>query len=100
MRTPRGLLLCGLLAACGASMPTTKLPEWQKSLPPASVIATGSARGFTTARGIVHLHSPYSHDACDGMPRDAAGTPNEPCLQHLRAALCTDKIDFAALTDH
>ncbi|HEX5060746.1 MAG TPA: hypothetical protein VFV99_15360, partial [Kofleriaceae bacterium] len=52
------------------------------------------------ARGIVHLHSPYSHDACDGMPRDATGAPNEPCLEHLRAALCTEQIDFAALTDH
>ncbi len=93
-------MLCIVAAACGDSMPSTALPEWQKSLPPASVIATGSARGFTTARGLVHLHSPYSHDACDGMPRDANGAPNEPCLQHLRAALCTEKIDFAALTDH
>ena len=52
------------------------------------------------ARGIVHLHSPYSHDACDGMPRSATGVPNEPCLEHLRAALCTARIDYAALTDH
>jgi hypothetical protein len=34
------------------------------------------------------------------MPRDANGVPNEPCLQDLRAAVCIDKIDFAALTDH
>ena len=62
----------------------------------------GSWRGLVPARGIVHLHSPYSHDACDGHPRDPLplGTPNEPCLTDLRTALCTDHIDFAALTDH
>jgi len=87
-----------VVAACGNSAPG--LPAWDKALPPASVMATGSERGWVTARGIVHLHSPYSHDACDGMPRDAAGVPNEPCLTDLRTALCTDHIDFAALTDH
>jgi hypothetical protein len=71
---------------------------WDKSLPDAS--AMGSWRGLQPARGIVHLHSPYSHDACDNMPRDAQGVPNEPCLEDLREALCVDKIDFAALTDH
>lgn len=54
---------------------------------------------MTPARGIVHLHSPYSHDACDNDPRPG-GAPNEPCLQHLRDALCTTKIDYANLTDH
>lgn len=54
---------------------------------------------MTPARGIVHLHSPYSHDACDGDPRPG-GAPNEPCLANLRAALCTTKIDYANLTDH
>lgn len=60
----------------------------------------GVRRGLTPVRGIVHLHSPYSHDACDGEPRDAAGVPDEMCLQDLRAALCTTRMDFAALTDH
>jgi len=59
----------------------------------------GMRRGMTPARGIVHLHSPYSHDACDGDPRPG-GAPNEPCLAHLRDALCTTKIDYANLTDH
>jgi hypothetical protein len=88
-----------LLGACGGNS-TPQLPEWVKTLPPASELGTGSARGLVPARGIVHLHSPYSHDACDGMPRDAAGVPNEPCLQSLRAALCAERIDYAALTDH
>ena len=85
-----------LVAACGSS--SKSLPEWDKSLPDASVM--GSWRGLQPARGIVHLHSPYSHDACDNKPRDANGVPNEPCLQDLRRALCVDHIDFAALTDH
>ncbi|HEY5951101.1 MAG TPA: hypothetical protein VIV40_36670 [Kofleriaceae bacterium] len=96
----RAWYLCALLAACGDGTPSSTLPEWSKTLPPASVLGTGMARGLVPARGIVHLHSPYSHDACDGMPRDASGIPNEPCLDHLRAALCADQIDYAALTDH
>jgi hypothetical protein len=51
------------------------------------------------ARGIIHLHSVYSHDACDGLPRPN-GQPNAPCLAHLRQALCTTRQDFALLTDH
>ncbi len=79
-------------------MPQPELPPWDKTLPEARVM--GTWRGLVPARGIVHLHSPYSHDACDGMPRDASGVPNEPCLGDLRAALCATHIDFAALTDH
>jgi hypothetical protein len=86
------------LSACGGSSPPP-LPDWDKSLPEASVM--GSPRGFERKRGIIHLHSPYSHDACDNMPRDpATKAPNEPCLADLRSALCIDHIDFAALTDH
>jgi hypothetical protein len=92
--------MCAVLGACGGNhaAPDAALPTWDKTLPPASVL--GSWRGLVPARGIVHLHSPYSHDACDGNPRDMNGVPNEPCLQDLRAALCTDQIDFANLTDH
>ena len=86
-----------LLAAC--SHPAPPPPAWQKTLPDASVM--GARRGLQPARGIVHLHSPYSHDACDNHPRDpSTGAVNEPCLQDLRVALCTDRIDFAAMTDH
>nr|HEX4314442.1 hypothetical protein [Kofleriaceae bacterium] len=98
------LVLFGLLGACGgapgaadATMP--QLPAWSKTLPDASVM--GARRGLVPARGIVHLHSPYSHDACDNMPRDpVTGAVDEPCLDDLRAAVCADHIDFAALTDH
>jgi hypothetical protein len=93
----RASIIC-ILAACGGSS-APALPVWVKTLPDASVM--GPWRGLVPARGIVHLHSPYSHDACDNKPRDTAtGVPNEPCLADLRAALCADKIDYAALTDH
>lgn len=91
--------MLGLVAACGDNTaPAAELPAWDKALPSASVM--GVRRGLVPARGIVHLHSPYSHDACDGEPRDADGVPNEPCLANLRAALCTTHIDYANLTDH
>lgn len=50
-------------------------------------------------RGVMHLHSPYSHDACDenGLP---GGEPNPACLADLRAAVCATGLDFALLTDH
>lgn len=70
---------------------------WHRDLPPAA--AMGVRRGLTPVRGIVHLHSPYSHDACDGEPRPG-GVVDEACLGDLRAALCTTRIDYAALTDH
>jgi len=105
MRTLASWLVAIGVAACGGSSPqppdsntSQTLPAWDPTLPDASVI--GAPRGLQPSRGIVHLHSPYSHDACDEMPRDANGVPNEPCLQDLRRALCVDKIDFAALTDH
>lgn len=89
--------LCSL-GACGGDDPPPGPPAWDRTLPDAREL--GVRRGLSPARGIVHLHSPYSHDACDGDPRDAAGRPNEPCLADLRAALCATRIDFAALTDH
>ena len=50
-------------------------------------------------RGIVHLHSHYSHDACDGNPQPD-GIPDENCLEDLREALCEVRIDAAFLSDH
>ncbi|MBX3157446.1 MAG: hypothetical protein KF773_15835 [Deltaproteobacteria bacterium] len=92
------LLLAVAAAGCGGTTAPPDLPAWEKHLPPASVY--GARRGLQPARGIVHLHSPYSHDACDNRPRGADGAPNEPCLADLRAALCSEHIDYAALTDH
>ncbi len=56
-------------------------------------------RDRSWARGIVHLHSPWSHDACDGAMGDD-GEFIEDCLQDLREGLCQSGMDFAYLTDH
>jgi hypothetical protein len=96
------LLACGQGPAPASDADTADaavtLPPWRRELPPAS--AMGPRRGLTPARGIIHLHSPYSHDACDGEPRPVGGGVDEACLASLRAALCATRIDYAALTDH
>lgn len=49
-------------------------------------------------RGIIHLHSYLSHDACDG--HDDPGFSDQACLAHLRDAICRTQQDFVLLTDH
>ena len=58
-----------------------------------------SRRGLNQVRAIAHLHSHWSHDACDGDPQPG-GVPDEECLGDLRSALCTNRIDVAFLSDH
>jgi hypothetical protein len=102
MRSGWLLALASLAAACGggdAAPDASTLPAWDPGLPPSAVM--WARRGLAPARGIIHLHSPYSHDACDGRPRDPdTGAVDEACLANLRAGLCTTRMDYAALTDH
>lgn len=100
-RTLWGCALAALMGACGSDGPNEpELPPWDPELPPAAD-SMGVRRGLTPARGIIHLHSPYSHDACDGEPRDPdTGAVDEACLADLRQALCDTRVDFAALTEH
>jgi hypothetical protein len=98
------ILAAGLAAGCGGdddSAPDAAppLPEWHADLPPAGA-AIGVRRGLTPARGIIHLHSPFSHDACDGDPRAFDGALDEDCLADLKRGLCTTRMDYAALTEH
>ena len=73
---------------------------WQRTLgPTAGLDLAPRARGWSVVRGIIHLHSPYSHDACDNNPQPG-GQLNAPCLSHLRLGLCQTRQDFAMLTDH
>lgn len=53
-------------------------------------------RGFLDRRGLIHAHTPHSHDACDGEPELNYGS----CLQSFRRGLCWTRHDFAMLTDH
>lgn len=101
-RYPAAMIL--LVLACGGppaddTAPTHQAaPEvpWDRQVAP--LVAT-SPGGRTWQRGIIHLHSHFSHDACDNDPMPG-GVPSEPCLQSLRDALCDDAIDYAFLTDH
>ncbi len=80
--------------------PAPAVPRaWQKLSPP-SAMSLGNVRKFVTARGIIHSHSPYSHDGCDGEGLDANGTPNAKCVANLRRGICDAAEDFVFLTDH
>lgn len=57
-------------------------------------------RGWRNARGLIHMHNIYSHDACDGMPIAEDGTPNWPCHERFRSAICYNRHDFILMTDH
>ncbi len=80
-----------------SSLPTPDVP-WPHVLPPTSELAT--VRGRRLARSIIHLHSPLSHDACDGEGWVDGALGDEACLMHFRRALCTLRIDAAMITDH
>lgn len=66
---------------------------------PPSTQGMTSPSGLRWLRGVIHMHSSHSHDACDGDPRPN-GVPNKPCLEQLRTALCKVKMDYILLTDH
>ncbi len=65
-----------------------------------STTLLGETQGLSPMRTIIHAHTIYSHDACDGEPVLKDGTANEECLESFRAALCTDHIDLVMLTEH
>src|SRR4051812_16384682 len=93
-------LLVPVLTACPApATPPPPPPAWQPGgvtrLDPAP-----NARGYVELRGLVHVHSVYSHDACDGQPVDDAGMRNQPCLEDFRRGVCQTQDDFFFLTDH
>lgn len=56
-------------------------------------------RGWLQGRTVVHIHSAFSHDACDGEI-DKTGKANADCLQEFRDALCASTLDVAFVTDH
>lgn len=94
-----------LLAACSgapATGPDTAVDTahhdvpWAKQRPALAVTSPG---GRAWKRGIIHLHSHYSHDACDNTP-EVDGVFREDCLADFRYGLCSTAMDFAFVTDH
>ena len=67
---------------------------WQRDLPAYQVLGNGRL-----VRAIIHMHSVYSHDACDGRPLEGAKI-NQACLLHMREALCRNHVDALFLTEH
>ena len=94
------VVVAGLLAfsACPADPPPPAGPVWAPGVTHASDATP--IRGFVDVRGLVHSHSVYSHDACDGEPVLADGTRDPVCFDDFRRGLCQSKHDFAFLTDH
>ena len=82
-------LACRPLAAGEHADPWTVMPSAELA----------HRRGWRVGRGIVHSHSPYSHDACDDQPF-IDGQRNEQCFAEVRAGLCQTAQDFVFLTDH
>ncbi|MEZ4450273.1 MAG: hypothetical protein R3B09_12420 [Nannocystaceae bacterium] len=95
----------GSATTTGGSATTTTAGETTTSS--TSTTTTDSTTGddapllptWEARRGYLHVHSAYSHDACDGEGL-MNGVPNKPCVDDLRAALCAAGVDFALLTDH
>jgi hypothetical protein len=73
-------------------------PPWPHDLPSATTL--GDHRGRRVARAIVHLHSPISHDACDGLGWVDGALGDAECLEHFRDAPCALRTDVLMLTDH
>ena len=93
MRT-RGLCSWVLLftgAAAGFALPCCTADHG----PATDLPGTRPETEWQDLRGIIHAHSIYSHDACDGNP-----VGNTECLMQLREALCATRQDYLLLTDH
>jgi len=97
-------LLLAILAACTPGEDSADsdsgplVVPWSGDLPSLAADA-GLSRGYTPLRSIIHLHSPLSHDACDGDGY-VDGVIDEQCLAEERAGLCRLSIDAAYLSDH
>src|SRR4051812_28756157 len=87
-----------LAASCTPAPPKVAGPVWKPSVVYPS--EASSFRGFSDVRGLVHSHSVYSHDACDGKPVLDDGTRDPVCFDDFRRGLCQSEHDFAFLTDH
>ena len=92
------LLACAPSKTVDSSPPVAIAVPWNGGLEQTSKDLS-RIRNWQPRRAIMHLHSPWSHDACDGEPL-IDGAANSACLADLREALCTTGVDVAYLSDH
>lgn len=85
-------------ADTGDTTPVSKAVPWSAEQP-ALDEAIGEVDGLVPRRAVIHLHSPYSHDACDGMGW-VDGEMDTACRDDLLDALCRTRFDLAYMTDH
>lgn len=71
---------------------------WDPTMSVATTVL-GERRGYHIAKGIIHAHSVYSHDACDNEPM-INGSINQQCFYDLRHGICNTKQNFVMMTDH
>ena len=95
--------IAAFLTACPSPDDTVdsdvvEVPEWSRTRARLSD-ASPAVRSRQPHRVITHLHSPWSHDACDG-DGVVDGVVNAPCLEDLRRGLCEAAVDLAFVTDH
>lgn len=93
-----GVAVVSLVACPDAPVPVPAKTPWA----PGTILPAEGAvgRGFVDVRGLVHAHSQFSHDACDGEPVDENGVRNAVCADDFRRGLCQSQHDFVFLTDH
>ncbi len=92
----RAILIILLSLACASKEKTTEVWDPTISL---SASVLGERRGYHIAKGIIHAHSVYSHDACDNEPM-IDGQINQQCFNDLRYGICNTKQNFVFMTDH
>lgn len=74
-------------------------PIVDASVPSSGDSATRPGSAYREIAGVMHYHSVYSKDACDGHGL-TNGVPDANCLAALRAAVCDNGVDYLGLTDH
>ena len=93
----RVFLLASWVAACTEAKTVDPGPVWT---PEVSFDTSAQLRrGLLERRGLIHAHSVYSHDACDGEPH-VDGVYDQSCFEDFRRGLCQSRHDFVFLTDH
>jgi len=85
-------------AADDTTVPAVTTVPWSGELPELRA-EVSDVRGFHAARALIHMHSPFSHDACDGAGY-VDGVVDQDCLADLRHGLCASRVDVSFFTDH